>query len=81
MKATCSRYNKSMHYHRYAPVSENTDGLVEVCAECKHRLVTKKDPQGRVDQRAYLREHVADTAQPTGATSKVFGQLYGKPKV
>jgi len=69
------------HYHRYSTVSENQDGVVEVCTECKKRLVTKKGRDGRIDNRKYLKEHVADTAQPTGATEKVFAQLYGKPKV
>lgn len=70
----------SMHYHDYIPVSENADGKVEVCSECKKRLVTKKDSKGRIDNTQYLREHQRDTAQPTGTTSKIFKQYYGDPK-
>lgn len=68
------------HYCRFEPVSETRDGIVEVCKDCKRRIITKKDSKGRIDNRAYLKEHVADTAQPTGATARVFAQLYGKPK-
>lgn len=68
------------HYHRYEIVSDNADGTVEVCKECKKRLVTKKGRDGRIDNKKYLKEHIADTAQPTGSTAKVFAQLYGKPK-
>lgn len=70
------------HYHRYEKVSENSDGLVEICKDpsCRKRLVTKKDKFGRIDNRTYLREHTADFAQPTGSTKKVFEQVYGAPK-
>lgn len=71
------------HYCRFRAVSETNDGIVEVCNDqsCKRRLVTKKDRKGRIDNMAYLKAHISDTCQPTGATSKVFAQLYGKPKV
>ena len=69
----------SEHYHDYETVSENSDGLVEICRECKKRLVTKKAPDsGRIDNKTYLKEHIRDTAQPGGATDKIFRQFYGK---
>lgn len=68
------------HYHNYKPVSENNDGVVEVCVECKHRLVTKKDINGRIDNKKYLASHSRDTAQPTGVTSKIFKKYYGNRK-
>lgn len=67
-----------MHSHDYIRVSENADGVVEVCKECKYRLITRKDIKGRIDNKEYLKEHVRDTAQPTGITSKVFKQYYAK---
>lgn len=70
-----------MHYHQYQRVSENKDGIVEICKDCKKRLVTRKDKQGRIDNTAYAKEHVKDFAQPTGATAKIFKQFYGKPRV
>lgn len=68
------------HYHDYQRVSENHEGLVEVCKECGKRLITKKDKQGRMDNATYAREHIRDIAQPTGATKHIFDQFYDAPK-
>ena len=68
------------HIHNYNVVKSSPSATVEVCSECKKRLVTKMDKQGRIDNVAYLKEHVRDTAQPTGATAKVFKQYYEVPK-
>ena len=73
--------NQSPCLHDYKRISENTDGLVEVCGNCKRRLVTRKDSKGRIDNQVYAREHIADIVQPTGPTAHIFKQLYGKPKV
>lgn len=69
-----------MHYHAYKVVSNNLDGQVEVCVECKHRLVVKKDSKGRIDNVSYLKSHARDFAQATGATSKIFNRFYKKVK-
>ncbi len=69
------------HIHRYEAVSDSSEAMVEVCKACKKKLVTKKGRDGRIDNKSWLKEHVADTAQPTGSTAKVFKKLYGKPKV
>ena len=66
------------HYHRYEKISENRDGIVEVCKTCGKRLITKKDRQGKIDNIVYGREHIADIAQPTGRTAKIFKQVYQK---
>lgn len=66
------------HLHDYETVGENDDAVIEVCKECKKRLVTKKDKKGRIDNIAYLREHQRDTAQPTGPTAKIFQRFHGK---
>lgn len=65
----------SLHVHNYQTVGENSEAIVEICIECKKRLITRKDPKGRVDKN-YLKEHVRDTAQPTGVTSKIFNRFY-----
>ena len=70
----------SLHYHNYKAISENSDGLVEVCVECKHRLTTKKDINGRIDNKKWLSTHQRDTAQPNGRTGKIFKQYYGNIK-
>lgn len=65
------------HIHQYQTIQETEEAVVEVCSGCKKRLVTKRKG-GRIDNVAYLKEHEADFAQPTGPTSKVFQKLYGK---
>lgn len=70
-----------MHYHDYQRVSENKDGLVEVCTECKKRLVTKKGKNERIDNDIFRKEHAKDFAQPGGVTAQIFKRFYGKPKV
>ena len=69
------------HIHQYNLVKDSPDGMVEVCKTCKHRLVTKKGASGRIDNKQWLKDHVADTAQPTGSTAGIFKKLYGTPKV
>ena len=68
------------HIHNYTIIGHNERSIVEVCGECKKRLVTKLDDKGRSNNREYLKEHISDTCQPTGATSKIFERFYGKPK-
>lgn len=68
------------HYHKYSRISETKDGVVEICEECKHRLVTKKDKNGRIDNETYRKEHIGDFAQPGGSTDHIFKAVYGKPK-
>jgi hypothetical protein len=65
-----------MHVHDYKTVGENDEAIVEVCKECKKRLVMRKDSKGRTENRQYLKEHIRDTAQPTGVTSKIFNRFY-----
>lgn len=67
-----------MHHHNYQVVKSDAHAIVEVCSECKKKLMTKLDKKGRIDNRAYLAEHARDTAQPTGTTKKVFEKYYGK---
>lgn len=67
-----------MHHHDYVIVKETKDGIMEVCRECKKRNFIRKGQKGRIDNKQYLKDHVRDTAQPTGATSKIFNKYYGK---
>lgn len=69
------------HYHTYKRISENKDGIIEVCTGCKKRLVTKKGKDGRIDNITYAREHIVDLAQPKGATAGIFKKFYGRAKV
>lgn len=65
-----------IHYHNYELVGENAEAIVEVCKECKHKLISRKDEKGRTDNQAYLKEHARDFSQPTGATKKIFNRFY-----
>jgi predicted Rdx family selenoprotein len=69
------------HLHDYQEISNTSEAQVEVCRECKHKLITRKDRNGRIDNEKYLKEHIRDTAQPGGRTKKIFKKYYGKAKV
>lgn len=66
-----------MHVHNYKIIKSTSSATVEVCTECKKKLVIKQDKKGRIDNTAYLKEHSRDTAQPTGATKQIFERFYG----
>lgn len=71
-----------MHTHNYRIINDSKDGRLEICIECKKRLITKKDPRnGRIDNKKYLKEHIADYAQPGGRTGKIFNKLYGEAPI
>lgn len=66
------------HVHNLKKVNEDDHGIMEICIECKMKIVSKKDPRnGRIDNKKYIKNHLRDTAQPFGRTSKVFGKYYG----
>jgi hypothetical protein len=65
------------HHHDYVIISETDNAIVEVGKECKKRLVTRKGEKGSIDNKRWLREHVRDTAQPSGITGKIFERYYG----
>lgn len=52
------------HLCRYEIVKQTPSGLVEVCSICKKKLVTKKGPKGKIDNKKYLYEHKRDFLQP-----------------
>ena len=66
------------HIHDYQYVSENVEGLVEICRTCRKRLITRKDHNQRIDNRKYLKEHVRDFCQKTGRTANLFKRFYGE---
>lgn len=67
------------HEHDYVVVRQTGDGILEVCRECKKRNLVRIGLSGRIDNKQYLKDHVRDTAQPNGRTSKIFNKYY-KPK-
>ena len=68
----------SSHAHNFKVIKEDSQGIREICVECKFVLKTPKGKTGRIDNRKYLKEHQRDTAQPFGRTSKIFNKYYGE---
>lgn len=67
------------HEHDYRTINDDIYGKLEICRECKYKLLTKKDSKtGRIDNRKYLQNHQRDTAQPGGRTGKIFSKYYGE---
>lgn len=66
------------HIHNYEPIQQTDTATVEICKECKKKLVTKHDKRGRIDNQAYLKEHQRDVCQKTGSTAKLFKRFYGE---
>lgn len=69
-----------IHYHDYIRIGENDEVLLEICKECKKRLLTKKSRKGRIDSEKFRVEHLRDFAQPRGQTANIFKRFYGQPK-
>lgn len=66
------------HICDFRKINESKDGILEACRQCHRKLATKKDRNGRIDNKKYLKEHQRDTAQPFGKTSKIFNKIYGE---
>lgn len=62
------------HLHNYQIVGQDEKACVEVCKECKHKLITKKYENGKIDNKTYALEHKRDILQPT---DKLFKKFYG----
>lgn len=67
------------HIHDLEMIRETSNGILEVCKSCKKRIKTRKGFSDKINNKEYLKTHVADTAQPYGRTGKVFKKLYGEP--
>jgi predicted Rdx family selenoprotein len=67
-----------MHQHDFQIINEDNDGILEICVECKKKVLNRKDKNGRVNNKKYLKEHIRDTAQPNGRTAKIFNKYYKK---
>lgn len=63
-----------MHLHRYRIIKETNSAIIEVCEQCKRKLITKKGKHGSIDNIKYLKEHRRDFLQPT---NKMFKKEWG----
>mgnify|MGYP007071641716 CR=1 FL=1 len=71
----------SLHLHNYFTILEGPGALKEACLNCGHRVIYNKR-DGKIDNAAYLRNHLRDTVQPgEGKTGKLYSQIYGEDAV
>jgi len=69
-------------YCRFDPTFIDGRVQVERCEFCHKRVVYKLSPKGEVfDSMKYRRDHVRDSAQPFGATRRIFYEVYGEEPV
>lgn len=68
--------------HDLEVLHDFSDVQIEICNICGKKFRYKKDSQGRVDNKRYLKDHIRHFAQPYGATKKIFFMLHGdKPSI
>lgn len=62
------------HLHDYKIIIDNAEVIVEYCQECKKKLITRKDKNGRIDNNKYKEEHKRDFLQ---RGDKLYNKYYG----
>jgi len=62
------------HLHDYKIIIDNAEVIVEYCQECKKKLITRKDKNGRIDNNKYKEEHKRDFLQ---RGDKLYLKYYG----
>ena len=61
--------------HDYHAIYDSIEAMVETCAKCHNKLVTRKSPTGAYNEREYYQEHRRDFLQPW---MKEYTKEYGK---
>jgi len=54
--------------------------LVQVCKICNKKLRYRKGYKGRIDNRAYLEDHLRATAQQNGRTKRMYMKIHHPEK-
>ncbi|TSA58169.1 hypothetical protein D4R42_00210 [bacterium] len=72
--------------HRGVPhdliiVHENAQTKWEVCKICGKKFKWNKGFRGRVANAEYLKIHVRDFAQKSGATRRIYNKIYNQSKM
>lgn len=62
--------------HDLAIIHQNEQYQWEVCHICNRKFRWKKGYKGRIDNKEYLKAHVRNFAQKSGATKRVFHKIY-----
>ncbi len=67
--------------HDFATIKDTKTYKVERCKICGVRKKYNKGYRMRIDNVAYLRDHVRNYAQENGSTKRVFAKLYKSKKL
>ncbi len=65
---------KECEFHNYKTLASTAEAKVDVCSQCKKKVVFRKDRMGRIDNEAYRKEHAKDFLQ---RWDKNFNRFYG----
>lgn len=66
--------------HDMVRIGENPQQIWEKCRLCGKSFRWNKGYKGKIKNTEYLKAHVRQFAQPTGATKRVFMKIYEKDK-
>ncbi len=66
--------------HDLEILHENPHIKIEVCTICNKKFRFKKGNKGRTDNVAYLKAHVRNFAQKSGATKRIYNKIYHPQK-
>ena len=62
--------------HDYKNIRDDAEVKIDVCCQCKKKLVTQKDKCGRIDNKIYLKEHRREFLQKNNPLyKKYYGEL------
>ena len=67
--------------HNMKILHENPQVKWEACTICNKKFRWNKGYRGRVDNVAYLKAHVRNFAQKSGATRRVYNRVYSPEKM
>ena len=62
--------------HDFQIKAEDDSVIVEKCKLCGEEKRYNK-VEGKIDNKAYLKDHARDFCQPSGRTGDLFNKLYG----
>ncbi len=66
--------------HNFIQIKDAPNYKIEICSLCRSRRRWNKGYKGRINNPAYLKDHVRQFAQETGPTHRVFKKLYQSEK-
>ncbi len=62
--------------HEFKILHETGIIKVEVCIRCNVKKRYNKKYKQRIDNLAYLKDHIRQFAQPNGKTKRIYNQIY-----